>query len=210
MKIQLALDRMTIDEAIEIARKVEEHIDWVEVGTSLIKEFGMESVRLMKEAFPGKTIVADMKTMDNAVYEFEMCYKAGADVATVMGTAPDVSIEACLQVAAKMKKLVMIDLLNTTDERKVGLAQLDEALLCVHVSKDEQESGQAKRLLDLPESLLQNEQVRIAVAGGLTFETLRGLEARPSVAIIGSAITKATDPIKAAAQLKKYASGKEE
>ena len=40
MIIQLALDRMNMKEAIEMARTVESSIDWIEVGTSLIKEFG--------------------------------------------------------------------------------------------------------------------------------------------------------------------------
>ncbi|WP_025698066.1 orotidine 5'-phosphate decarboxylase / HUMPS family protein, partial [Paenibacillus forsythiae] len=88
MKIQLALDRMSIEEAADMVRRTEPYIDWIEVGTSLIKEFGMASVEALKREFPHKTIVADMKTFDNAQYEFELCFGAGADVATVMGAAP--------------------------------------------------------------------------------------------------------------------------
>ena len=51
MKLQLALDRMEIDDAIQLTKKVEDSIDWVEVGTSLIKEFGMASVKEMKKSF---------------------------------------------------------------------------------------------------------------------------------------------------------------
>ena len=75
MKIQLALDRLTIEEAIAIAEKAEQEIDWIEVGTSLIKEFGVKSIEEMKKRFPNKTIVADIKTFDNAKYEFEMCFQ---------------------------------------------------------------------------------------------------------------------------------------
>ena len=96
MNVQLALDRLTIEEAIKMGNIVREYVDWIEVGTSLIKEFGMESVKELRKAFPEKIIVADIKTFDNARYEFEMCYKAGADVATVMGAAPKVSIDTCL------------------------------------------------------------------------------------------------------------------
>jgi len=42
MKIQLALDRLSIQDAVKMAKLVETEIDWIEVGTSLIKEFGMQ------------------------------------------------------------------------------------------------------------------------------------------------------------------------
>lgn len=54
MKIQLALDRFTIQEAIEIAAKAEKAIEWIEVGTSLIKEFGVKSIYDIKTGFRTK------------------------------------------------------------------------------------------------------------------------------------------------------------
>ncbi|MGA9173277.1 MAG: orotidine 5'-phosphate decarboxylase / HUMPS family protein, partial [Thermoactinomyces sp.] len=99
MKLQLALDRLTVSEAIKIADQVKAEVDWIEVGTSLIKEYGMSSVKALREAFPDHIIVADMKTFDNAAYEMEICFAAGADVATVMGAAPVETIELCFNVA---------------------------------------------------------------------------------------------------------------
>lgn len=203
MKIQLALDRMEINEAIELTRKVEDSIDWIEVGTSLIKEFGMASVREMKKNFPAKMIVADIKTIDNARYEFEMCFEAGADVATVMGLSPLVTIEACMEVAKRYNKLVMIDLLNTTEQQKRDLLQYKDAVFCEHVSKDQQEElgasnhGAGSRNFYAP-------TMTIAAAGGITLDSLESLRKtlNPSVVIIGSAITKAENPAEAAAKFK--------
>lgn len=141
MNIQLALDRMSIQEAIDMARLTEPYIDWIEVGTSLIKEFGMASVEAMKREFPHKVIVADVKTFDNAKYEFELCYKAGADVATVMGAAPPVTVSLCLETARTWGRQVMIDLLHTTPEEQEALSRYREAVHCLHVSKDQQEGG---------------------------------------------------------------------
>ncbi|AIQ62080.1 hypothetical protein PSTEL_02005 [Paenibacillus stellifer] len=141
MNIQLALDRMSIQEAIDMARLTEPYIDWIEVGTSLIKEFGMASVEAMKREFPHKVIVADVKTFDNAKYEFELCYKAGADVATVMGAAPPVTVSLCLETARTWGRQVMIDLLHTTPEEQAALSRYREAVHCLHVSKDQQEGG---------------------------------------------------------------------
>ena len=45
-----------------------------------------------KKAFPGRTIVADMKTMDVGGFEVEIAVKAGADVVTVLGLSDDATI----------------------------------------------------------------------------------------------------------------------
>lgn len=206
MNVQLALDRLTIEEAIKIATTVREYVDWIEVGTSLIKEFGMESVKQLRKAFPEKVIVADIKTFDNARYEFEMCYKAGADVATIMGAAPKVSIDICVRVAQECGKLVMFDLLNTSLTKLDELLEYKDAIFCGHVSKDQQEiSGKTQTLNEskLPQCLIAGEGGRIALAGGITLESLPKLaEIKPYVIIVGSAITKAKDPAKAAKEFK--------
>ena len=209
MNIQLALDRLTIEEAIKIADKVRPYVDWIEVGTSLIKEFGMKSVQELRKAFPEKIILADMKTFDNARYEFEMCYNAGADVATVMGAAPKVSIDTCMEVAKKFNKLVMFDLLNTSAVQLDQLLEYKDAIFCGHVSKDQQEiSGEKQSFnkLNLPQSLLSVEGPRLALAGGISLDSLPELaEIKPYVVIVGSAITKAKDPINAAQAINQLA-----
>ncbi|MEH7454925.1 3-hexulose-6-phosphate synthase [Gottfriedia acidiceleris] len=204
MKIQLALDRLQIADAINLTRIVEESIDWVEVGTSLIKEFGMASVRELKQAFPHKTIVADMKTMDNARYEFEMAFEAGADIVTVMGVSPLVTINACMEVAARYEKKVMFDLLNTTEDQVRELLNYPDAIFCAHVSKDEQEESGARNKRIMNSTLFTGTSIQIAAAGGITIDSLAKLKKslNPSVVIIGSAITKTTNPKEAAAKLK--------
>lgn len=207
MNIQLALDRLTIEEAIKVGNMVRPYVDWIEVGTSLIKEFGMRSVKELRKAFPEKVIVADMKTFDNANYEFKMCYEAGADVATVMGAAPKVSIDTCMEVARKFDKLVMFDLLNTSIVQLEQLSEYEDAIFCGHVSKDQQEiSGERQAFsgLSLPQYLLSGESPRLALAGGITADSLPELaKIKPYVVIVGSAITKAEDPVAAAQEIYK-------
>lgn len=204
MNIQLALDRMSIDEAIYMAQKVRCHVDWIEVGTSLIKEFGVDSIKRLRAAFPDKTIVADIKTNDNAKYEFELCFNAGADVATVMGTAPEATIRTCMETAKRYNKQVMIDLLNIADEKIESLVKYDQAYLCAHISKDQQEiDGESASLFKLPKSIAQSR--KLAVAGGINVVTLENLvKADPYVVIVGSAITKADHPEAAAKAMKDY------
>ena len=43
MKLQLAIDRVTLEDAINILEDTQEFIDIVEIGTSLIKDYGIDS-----------------------------------------------------------------------------------------------------------------------------------------------------------------------
>lgn len=201
MKIQLALDRMRIADAIDLTKRVEDSVDWIEVGTSLIKEFGIDSIKEIKTAFPDKTIVADVKTNDNARYEFEMCFEAGADVATVMGVSPLVTIDICMEVAKAYNKKVMIDLLNTSGQQKRELQKYKEAIFCEHVSKDQQEEA---GLANQGAATILDTNLQIAAAGGITIDSLEGLKKalNADVVIVGSAITKANNPSEAAAKFK--------
>ncbi|PFP24908.1 3-hexulose-6-phosphate synthase [Bacillus sp. AFS073361] len=209
MNIQLALDRMDIAEAIELTKKVEDSINWIEVGTSLIKEFGVKSIKEIKQAFPNKQIVADIKTIDNARYEFELCFEAGADVATVMGVSPLVTIDTCMEVANRYQKKVMIDLLNTSDEQKQALRKYNDAIFCEHVSKDQQEELGDQNQGTKPSDF---SGFQVAAAGGIKLGSIEDLikSIHPAVVIIGSAITNAENPSVAAARFKQVISKTEE
>ncbi|CAH0295602.1 3-hexulose-6-phosphate synthase [Peribacillus sp. Bi96] len=194
MIIQLALDRMKMEEAIEMARTVESSVDWIEVGTSLIKEFGMNSIKEMRNHFPNKKIVADMKTMDNAAYEMDLCFQGGANVATVMGAATDVTIQKCLEKAREYKGRIMIDLLNVSDSRLEQLRFYNQAIFCEHVSKDSQENKDQVMI-----NMRNHTGFMRAAAGGITLSSLPEMIRKGTdVIIIGSAITKAKDPAEAA------------
>ncbi|WHY70642.1 3-hexulose-6-phosphate synthase [Fictibacillus enclensis] len=199
MKIQLALDRMTISEAIETAKEAEQYVDLIEVGTSLIKEYGVESISEIKKKFPLKPVLADMKTFDNAAYEFSIAFDAGADMATVMGAAPLVTIETCLKVAEENGKEVMIDLLNVSSEQMQRLLSYTSAVFCEHVSKDEQESDNKTMEKQNKERLPVD---RLALAGGIALSTLpMAAEKNPEIIVVGSAITKAANIQEAAKQM---------
>ena len=199
MKIQVAIDRVTLNKAIEIIESVKDSVDIIEIGTSLIKDYGLESIRRIRNTFPDLKILADIKTIDEAEYEFQSAYRAGADILTVMGSANIDSIERCKNIALENKKEYMIDLLEVSDDKKNQLKKFRDAIFCVHLPSDKE--GQGLKELVQKSSKELSDCPRLAVAGGLSLKTLLIIkESGFEIAIVGGAITKAED-IKEAAYI---------
>lgn len=192
MKIQLALDRISIEKAIEIGEKAYNYVDIIEVGTSLIKDYGIKSIKEIKKVFLNKFVLADLKTIDEGEYEFNAAYNAGADIATVMGVAPFNTISICYEVSQRNKKTVMIDLMETEENCIKKLKQFRNAIFCIHIAKDEINKNLDKYLIKL-EPIISGIP-RIAVAGGVDLNILKKIHTiEPEIVIVGSAITKADD-----------------
>lgn len=203
MNLQLALDRLTKEECFHILKETENDIDWIEVGTGVIKEYGMAIVREIKEAYPTKTIVADMKTCDAGKYEAIQAFEAGADITTVMAFSANKTITDTLDVALQYNKRVMIDLLGVTDKKRITeLKDLGVNLASLHFGKDMQQEGELDT--DLFSLVQEFPQIDVSVAGGIDLDSLPTiLHEKPDTIIVGSAITKANNCKEVAAKMKK-------
>ena len=208
--LQLALDLLNAHRALSIAEaSIKGGADWIEAGTPLIKSEGMEIVRKLKQTFPDKTLVADMKTMDTGALETEMAAKAGADVVCILAASDDSTILDALKSARKYGTKIMVDLIGIKDKvkRAKELEKLGVDYLCMHVGIDEQMTG--KKPIDVLSSLVKTAEIPIAVAGGLNSETAADVvNAGATIIIVGGAITKAKDVTKATKQIKKAISEK--
>lgn len=202
MNIQLALDRLTREECFRILEETASSIDWIEVGTGVIKEYGMAIVRDIKAAYPEKVLVADMKTCDAGKHEAIQAFEAGADITTVMAFSADKTITDTLEAAQQYGKRVMIDLLGITEPRRIiELQKLGVDLVSLHYGKDMQQEGEmGEDLFSLTQGL---SGIEVAIAGGIDQQSLPALlDKQLDTLIIGSAITKADNPKQAAAELK--------
>ena len=102
--LQVALDLLNADRALAIAKDaVKGGADWLEAGTPLIKSEGMDIVRQLREQFPDKTIVADMKTMDTGALETEMAAKAGADIISILAASDDGTIRDASDISSQIR-----------------------------------------------------------------------------------------------------------
>ncbi|WP_454812811.1 3-hexulose-6-phosphate synthase [Paenarthrobacter nitroguajacolicus] len=203
MKLQVALDLLTVEDALDLAGKVADHVDIIELGTPLIKAAGLAAVTAIKDAHPDKIVFADMKTMDAGELEADIAFKAGADLVSVLGTADDSTIAGAVKAAKAHNKGIVVDLIGVAD--KVSRARESRALGAKFVEFHAGLDEQAQPGYNLRTLLNAGEEARVpfSVAGGVNKATIEAVQtAGADVAVAGSAIYSAADPELAAKELK--------
>jgi 3-hexulose-6-phosphate synthase len=200
MKLQLALDDISLHDAISLVDEVGQYVDIVEIGTPFIIEDGMAPVREFKARFPGLEILADTKIMDAGKYEARSAFEAGADYITVLGVTDLATVEGCLKTADKYGKTVVVDMICVPDmlERIAQVERIGVTALAVHTGVDQQAAGRTP-LDDLKLLKRHSRSSTIFVAGGINIDTLpRYMELGADVLIVGGGIRHAPDPVKEA------------
>ncbi len=198
---QVALDRLPLERAEAITCQVRGWADWIEVGTSLIKRYGMPGVARIVAAAGTTPVLADMKTADDARTEISMAADAGATSITVLGLSAPATLELAVRVADECDLELMIDLmgLDAAGRARVAAAMPASVVLAAHVPKDAQTAEtDAAALLGSWAT-----HRRLALAGGLGVQDVPALAHLGDVRlIVGSAVTAAVDPAAAAAELR--------
>lgn len=202
-KLQIALDDISLENALHLLKEVEEYVDIVETGTPFIMEYGTYAVREIRKMFPKLEILFDGKIMDAGGYEAELAYKAGADYVTVLGVTDDRTIADVVDSALKMGKKVMVDMICVEDF-KTRIAKIEELgvdIIAVHTGVDQQAEGRTP-LDDLIEIKKYVKTAKVAVAGGINVKTVNSyLEHNPDIIIAGGSIVHAEDSAKVAKEL---------
>jgi 3-hexulose-6-phosphate synthase/6-phospho-3-hexuloisomerase len=196
--LQLALDFEYLDDALDAVDSVKKYIDWIEVGTPLIKSEGLIAIEEVKKCCPNLKIVADMKTMDAGAMEVALAAEAGAHATTVCAAAADETIKAAIAEGKKQKIKIIVDAINTPPARWKQIDGMQPDFIAIHVGLDQQKAG-----LD-PIELLGEVKLKtpIAVAGGLdAARVYSALKAGAQVVVVGAAITKATHPVRVAKEI---------
>ena len=187
MELQLAIDLLNKEEAAKLAKKVEEYVDIVEIGTPIVINEGLPAVQHLNENINNAKVLADLKIMDAADYEVSQAIKFGADVVTILGVAEDASIKGAVEEAHKHGKQLLVDMIAVHDLQAEGQSPLES--------------------LRTVKSVIKNSKV--AVAGGIKPETIKEIVAEePDLVIVGGGIANADDPVEAAKQCREAIEGK--
>lgn len=193
MKLQVAIDRVSVDRAVRIVQALDGQADIIEIGTSLTKEFGLRSLSPILEAAGATPVLADIKTCDEGKYEFDLGFENGFEYLTVMGSASMGTLEACARSAEAHGGTMMIDLLECDEERIGHIGGFRDAVYCLHTSVDA--GATADPVAQVRAFKERFPQIRhIAIAGGIKQQQLADLSREGiDIVIMGSAITKAED-----------------
>lgn len=135
--LQVALDLISIEDALRIASTARvNNADIIEAGTLLIKAYGMQAIRSLKQICPDTPILADMKILDNGMKEVELAVTSGADIVTVSALASDKTILDAVLTADKYGAKVMVDFMYVTNplDRALMLCERGIDYICIHAS----------------------------------------------------------------------------
>lgn len=197
MKLQIALDDLSMRDAQSLLDKVSDYVDIIEIGSPFIIAEGMHAVKRFRADYPTKEILADTKIMDAGEYESELTYLAGADYCTVLGVTDIRTIQACLKSAAKHGRKVFVDMIcvDNLGERVRQLESIGVDCISVHTGVDMQVAGRTP-LKDLAEIKSAAQKSIISVAGGITPATVgEYIKLGADIVIVGGGICHASDPV---------------
>lgn len=202
-RLQLVLED-ELETSLNILRRVRPYIDNVEVGTQLLMREGMHALHAIRQEFPELRLCADVKIMDDGEAITTIALDAGADIVTVLGVAHNATVRAVVRVAHERGKRVMADMLRVSGITTQGMDLVDAGVdfLRVHTKYDLQQhsSNPVTKLRRLREAMPDVPMVASGGIGLMTFDIVMALS--PAIIIVGSAITKADDPVAVAQTLR--------
>lgn len=193
--LQVALD---IPDWNKMKRVVEElpkndHLV-LEAGTPLIKRYGVDIIRRIREIKPESFIIADLKTLDTGNLEVRMVADATGDGVVISGLAPMNTIEKAIEEGKKTGTYSIIDMINVSDpvsliEKLSVKPEVVELHRAIDVESDETSRWESmSKIKNLPEKIL------VAVAGGIRLDTAPlALTSGADIIIVGRAVTNAKD-----------------
>lgn len=207
MKIQLALDLLDEQLALDVVRKAGRYCDIIEVGTSLLKLSGIGIISKIRAMCPMQAVFADMKIIDGPEREATLMRACRPDYYSMLACATDKAVSKVLEIAGKTESKVVFDLQSVDDPvaRTRRLRELGATHICIHKNSDCGEDLMAGLKEFLP--ICELEGISIFVAGGIGLDGLEGLRKvlNPECVIVGSAILKATDIAGVAQQFRQLA-----
>jgi 3-hexulose-6-phosphate synthase len=193
---QVAIDR---PENIGVIAQMRGVADIIEIGTPLLKRFGIGAIATARELCPDTPVLADTKTVDGGDLEAEMVLGAGARLMTVLSSTSRATHAAVGRVAERFGAFVVVDTITEFGKPELlpAGATFPEsfAYVGVHSATDARAAGDRSSAHIEAVSDIRRRGFRVALAGGLGPQTLDAvLQAEPEIVIVGSAITGADQP----------------
>jgi bifunctional enzyme Fae/Hps len=182
----------------------------IEAGTPLVKRYGIDICKSIREVIPDAFIVADLKTLDVGKLEVDFAFNSTADAVVVSGLSSNETINKFLVECQRMGTYGVIDMMEVEDPiaKLQGLKEIPDIVI-IHRGIDTEATKsdpslrwalipQVKELYADKAYVSGKPRVLVAVAGGLTNESAGlALKMGADILIVGRYITSAKDPERA-------------
>ena len=168
--LQLAINTSAEDARLVIPRIPHEDRILVEAGTPFIKRYGAGGIAAIKSLWRGY-VVADIKTMDGAREEVEMCASAGANAVVALGAAPRETLDIFIKTCESLGVDSMIDMMYVENTLAV-LRPLKKPPRVVVVHRGRDEEGTKGKMIQYKQinKIKSKYDVFISAAGGVDLE----------------------------------------
>lgn len=204
--LQIAMDNLSLDDALDTLKDVGDVVDIIEVGTILLCADGKKCVTTIKDKYPSKIVLADGKIADAGNILGKMLVDAKADIVTVICCADLPTVTGVLKVAKDQGKDMQIELTGTwsfeqaEQWKKAGVEQV-----VYHRSRDSQAAGVQWGEADLSKiKKLCDMGFKVTITGGVSKDDLDLFKEFPIYIIIaGRAIRDAENPRVAAEEFQR-------
>lgn len=196
MLLQLALDK---PEHFSVLTRVKDLIDIVEVGTPVLKRFGVSAITTVRELTNEVPVLADTKTVDGGGFEADLVFGAGAMFMTVLSCASSATHEFVGQRASVFGACVIVDTITESGKPQLLApgASFPQSFgyVAVHAPSDMRLSGDSSTGHINAVAQMHLLGYRVSLAGGIGPKTLDAvLAVEPEILVVGSAITEAENP----------------
>ncbi|WP_162918436.1 orotidine 5'-phosphate decarboxylase / HUMPS family protein [Taklimakanibacter deserti] len=196
MLLQIAFDK---PEHLALLPQVKPFADIIEIGTPVLKRFGISAIATARELCPDVMVLADTKTVDGGALEADMVFGAGAAFMTVLSCASKATHETVGKRAEAFGATVIVD--TITESGKAELLPQDAVFpksfgyVAVHSPTDARLAGNRSTSHIDAVREMHARGFRVSLAGGIGPDTLSSVIAvEPEIVVVGTAITESSSP----------------
>jgi bifunctional enzyme Fae/Hps len=199
--LQIALDNPSLEGAKRVIKALPESDRIIlEVGTPLLKKYGVKVIRELREVVKDVFIIADLKTLDVGKVEVDLAFEETADAVVAAGVAANETLNGFIYEAKKLGIYGVVDMMNIQHpvEKLKSLKDLPDVVI-LHRGIDA-ESGKSLGLEHVKKIKhgFPDRKLLVAVAGGIIPETASiALKEGADIIIVGRYVTQSKDPKRA-------------
>ncbi|MGO1971470.1 MAG: orotidine 5'-phosphate decarboxylase / HUMPS family protein [Propionibacteriaceae bacterium] len=194
-RLQLAVDA---PEHWALVPRLRDHFDVIEVGTPVLKRFGLAAISTALELGGGLPVLADTKTVDGGALEAEMVFAAGASMMTVLADASPATRADTRAVAQRHGAETILDTILDGSIDQASLidgVDADGVWIALHAPSDMRRAGIETDAHITGVKRSRAAGFRVSLAGGVRRANLaQVLDAAPDIIVIGSGVTAAENP----------------